>query len=1376
MKPLIPFANTTNPDNNIVYEALRILETNTFSGVYPIDTNGLWHTAMHIEDKKGHSGFIKPLIQDGNGEIVAYRIAEDYKYIPFEHDSELSMEHDLIGKLSDARQTMPDHYAQFGAVDHPPAIILKKILGITEFSEKQKEALSRILYSYSNSFVLVKYPLKLFREEWINIFVLYQNLAPLSDYIKNREPEESRCFFREWIIDQSKMRAGKVSKLQLYNTNDTSKKSSLLLNKEGIYHLIQDTSGLLSGTWYRIKRGPLAETYINRDSLLSLNITSVYYAIKKRKTGSITLFYNEDRTMPILDIKKESNFMYYLGNAPNSNADKIPVDELLKDNSKTMKDFDKETAILFLHQSNYEYSGYVKQEGWLYYRDEMNLAGDRNPYIAELTGKNRPLTLYALTSKNLTLVKKDSFTVKTLNNQKGYLIFFSGHMFKADALPNSKKIERQSASYNITRSGQISVNNGKENISLALLINTTVEVKGSDKEQWNYLISYNGTNYYYKGRIPPGMSEQSVTYSVQEPLTISVSLLEAKNLDGVPVLCFHGDKLEKSEECQTRERNPFTLVKVKRTGACGSEKNYHHRGFLGKATDSPKDIFSRHSRMEVRFKEESQVVIDAGRVVRKDGFIIYKGDSAVSSKTILFSDEITDKTVYYEEYTRNANPLKRVSIGGDSGYVEVKNPTDFYTSRNRKGFSIDSIETGKIRLGIEDFIGRQCLSGQRAIHVELFLESLDGFKTGKSGRVIDTADLANEFYLIKNKNDAPSIPLYNGVPHKELVFDPGDSISMQVVRVYPPGRDSNLLKIEPSRLINAEIRLTHNRSGSKAVCSIGGREYRFSLSNITNGTCYAKPEVWGTRWIQLNGEGFIHTRETYLLTLIKEESDTIFLYRIWAHKTKPEISYYIAVGDLDFGKKEDITSIRTNEYSYITLKNNLQNVYEGREPVLGCREDQVRGNPFEKDYFISLKDAVTLKARGNEWIRIEYNNAYYFAEKRNFKRVTMANNFWENPGDTMIQFHVLSLPFFALTEAGGNSLECNIHLLSRLINNQLDYDYLRNLSRSERLANLLYYGNTENMYYNDKPIPDNLYSTFNRSIIKCPSVWEWYDEPDPARYFPRTAMLFRDDEKKRYQDYLKSHLWMTTKVKESMGLGKTSGLPVGQITLFYYFHPINFLQYVTQFFNFEFNPYGGKLIESGSLTIKVVDNPGFAPLHDGREGVPFYEYGNKMYARVSGLYNEDYSEVGTYPRKFDEFYHEGVDFGAKEGTRIESFIYGKVIAVGSMGSYGNIILIKDSRKTDILYLLAHLLRPLVKEGDEVFPAMEVGEVGKTGGNYSPHLHLGIMKTEWNKKEHIVIFSEKSKQYEWKRYSQIPLPNYYNAFDHKDNNRRISIEK
>jgi len=86
--------------------------------------------------------------------------------------------------------------------------------------------------------------------------------------------------------------------------------------------------------------------------------------------------------------------------------------------------------------------------------------------------------------------------------------------------------------------------------------------------------------------------------------------------------------------------------------------------------------------------------------------------------------------------------------------------------------------------------------------------------------------------------------------------------------------------------------------------------------------------------------------------------------------------------------------------------------------------------------------------------------------------------------------------------------------------------------------------------------------------------------------------------------------------------------------------------------------------------------------------------------------------------------HNGVDYGADEGTPVYSISDGKVILAGEDFYYnGNFILINHGQGLTSIYL--HMNKLDVKTGDKVLKGQKIGEVGNTGRSTAAHLHLGV---------------------------------------------------
>lgn len=89
-------------------------------------------------------------------------------------------------------------------------------------------------------------------------------------------------------------------------------------------------------------------------------------------------------------------------------------------------------------------------------------------------------------------------------------------------------------------------------------------------------------------------------------------------------------------------------------------------------------------------------------------------------------------------------------------------------------------------------------------------------------------------------------------------------------------------------------------------------------------------------------------------------------------------------------------------------------------------------------------------------------------------------------------------------------------------------------------------------------------------------------------------------------------------------------------------------------------------------------------------------------------------------------FHSGLDLGAPAGTPIYAFQNGLVIHAGSLGSYGNAVII-DHGTFKTLY--GHLSKIGVTKGQHVISGDEVGKVGSTGLSTGPHLHFEVQEIE-----------------------------------------------
>jgi murein DD-endopeptidase MepM/ murein hydrolase activator NlpD len=85
--------------------------------------------------------------------------------------------------------------------------------------------------------------------------------------------------------------------------------------------------------------------------------------------------------------------------------------------------------------------------------------------------------------------------------------------------------------------------------------------------------------------------------------------------------------------------------------------------------------------------------------------------------------------------------------------------------------------------------------------------------------------------------------------------------------------------------------------------------------------------------------------------------------------------------------------------------------------------------------------------------------------------------------------------------------------------------------------------------------------------------------------------------------------------------------------------------------------------------------------------------------------------------------HQGLDFGAPEGTPVQSTMSGKVIYAGwNDQGYGNLVIVEnDDRQT----YYGHLSEITVENGQELKAGTVIGLSGNTGNSTGPHLHYEV---------------------------------------------------
>lgn len=96
-------------------------------------------------------------------------------------------------------------------------------------------------------------------------------------------------------------------------------------------------------------------------------------------------------------------------------------------------------------------------------------------------------------------------------------------------------------------------------------------------------------------------------------------------------------------------------------------------------------------------------------------------------------------------------------------------------------------------------------------------------------------------------------------------------------------------------------------------------------------------------------------------------------------------------------------------------------------------------------------------------------------------------------------------------------------------------------------------------------------------------------------------------------------------------------------------------------------------------------------------------------------------------------WHQGIDISIepKNNVQVRAAADGKIIRVGPLNSYGNIVMIQhtiDGKRMDTNY--AHLASWSVQVGQTVKQGEVIGIMGSTGASTGPHLHFEIHNGAW----------------------------------------------
>jgi len=87
--------------------------------------------------------------------------------------------------------------------------------------------------------------------------------------------------------------------------------------------------------------------------------------------------------------------------------------------------------------------------------------------------------------------------------------------------------------------------------------------------------------------------------------------------------------------------------------------------------------------------------------------------------------------------------------------------------------------------------------------------------------------------------------------------------------------------------------------------------------------------------------------------------------------------------------------------------------------------------------------------------------------------------------------------------------------------------------------------------------------------------------------------------------------------------------------------------------------------------------------------------------------------------------HDGIDIAVPQGTPVRAAEAGKVIYSGTLGAYGNLVVVRHAGPYTSLY--AHNERNLTEQGDFVEKGDVIADSGETGNATGPHVHFEIRR-------------------------------------------------
>jgi len=89
--------------------------------------------------------------------------------------------------------------------------------------------------------------------------------------------------------------------------------------------------------------------------------------------------------------------------------------------------------------------------------------------------------------------------------------------------------------------------------------------------------------------------------------------------------------------------------------------------------------------------------------------------------------------------------------------------------------------------------------------------------------------------------------------------------------------------------------------------------------------------------------------------------------------------------------------------------------------------------------------------------------------------------------------------------------------------------------------------------------------------------------------------------------------------------------------------------------------------------------------------------------------------------------HEGIDYGAPAGARVEATASGIVARAGFAGDYGRLVELRHPQGIRTRYAHLSSIAPGVRPGAQVTQGQVIGRVGSSGLATGPHLHYEFLQ-------------------------------------------------